>query len=66
MEGEVPCVDHLYQRMVKLLARAFYKFELKTLFKEEAEEGQPVSNPPPKGKPRKPPVRLCSKLQSCH
>jgi len=60
MENEVPCVEYLYQQMVKLLARAFYKFELKTLFKEEDAEAekQPVSNPHHKGKPKKLPVRL--------
>jgi hypothetical protein len=55
MESEVPCVDHLYQQMVKLLARAFFKFELKILFKEE---DPPDNNPPPKGKPKKLPVRF--------
>lgn len=50
MEAETPCVEYVYQRLVQLVARAFYKLEMKALFKEDE---PPEITPPAKGKASK-------------
>ena len=55
MEAETPCVEYVYQRLVQLVARAFYKLEMKALF---IEDEPPDTAPPPKSRAsKKQPVR---------
>lgn len=53
MEAEVPCVEAVYQRLVQLVARAFYAVDLKFLF--QAEEGTKTATQP-SGRSKKQPV----------
>ena len=54
MEAESPCVESVYQRLIQLVARAFYKLEMKALF--EVDEPKEVTPPQKSRANKKPPV----------
>lgn len=51
MEAEVPCVEVVYQRLVQLVARAFYASDLKVLFAEDESEKAPLPSERKKKQP---------------
>ena len=53
MEAEVPCVEVVYQRLVQLVAQAFYSVDLKLLFQADDEAKAAAQ---PKGRAKKQPV----------